>query len=526
MPKRVAIVGSGCSGLGALFALKSTDHELHLFEANNRLGGHTNTVSFEGQYGQLTPVDSGFIVMNAATYRQLCLLIKSPTAYDHIANLIAFLKHLGVPTCRTEMTFGITRDQGQFEWAGNSLFSIFAQKRNIFNPKMWRLLFDIIRFNEFAVDILAQGGEPENDSTTEIEVLKQSPKTTESVGEYLDRGEYSQTFRDDYLIPMTACIWSTTPDKVSLHFPIITLVRFLWNHHLLNTLSKRPDWLTIPGGTKQYIDALLSDFPKQQIHLTTKVTGARSTEDGQVVIIVNGSEEVFDHVILATHGNQARQIVESSATQEETNILSGFETNKNIAILHSDLSLMPKRRVTWSAWNFVTESPFPPSDTKNISKICLTYCMNILQHLPEERYGPVLVTLNPLYAPDPRLVQGIWEYSHPLYNSRAIQSQAVLPRIQNTRGISYCGAWTKYGFHEDGFSSGLAVAINHLGGKIPFDFVDSTFSRGRAPELTWRNHIVRIILLIIHVWLLATSVALKTFVDIIDRRVATRRKLD
>ena len=324
---------------------------------------------------------------------------------------------------------------------------------------------------------------------------------------------------------MTAAVWSTSPDKCSLHFPAVTLIRFLWNHHLLNTVSQRPDWMTIPGGTKRYLDAVLSDFPKDRIHTNSNVTGVTPTKADSVVLTVNGAEHTFDHVILATHGDQALEILQPVATKEEIDILSGFQTNRNIAVLHSDLSLMPRRRVAWSSWNYITESPFPPSGQANVSNVCLTYWMNLLQHIPEKKYGPILVTLNPLHMPDPRLAQGIWEYSHPLYNSAAIRSQKLLPRIQNSRNISYCGAWTKYGFHEDGFSSGLAAAMNHLGAELPFDFVDSTFSRGRRPVLTLKSHLLRLFILAIHIVILVVERFLARTFSAIDKRVAKRRKL-
>ena len=395
----------------------------------------------------------------------------------------------------------------------------------MFNPRMWRLIFDIIRFNQFALDLLAEDDESENDPTLTSSGKKPSQAGYESIGEYLDQGGYSQTFRDDYLIPMTAAVWSTSPDKCSLQFPAITLIRFLWNHHLLNTISQRPDWLTIPGGTNQYINAVLEDFPRDRIHTNSKVTGVTPTKAGSVTLSVNGAEHTFDHVILATHGDQALDILQPVATKDEINILSGFHTNRNIAVLHSDLSLMPRRRVAWSSWNYITESPFPPTGQGNISKVCLTYWMNLLQHIPEKKYGPILVTLNPLHMPDPRLAQGIWEYSHPLYNSAAIRSQKLLPKIQDTRGISYCGAWTKYGFHEDGFSSGLAAAMNHLGAKLPFKFVDSTFSRGRRPVLTLKNHLTRLCILAIHIVILFVERVLTRLSFVIDERVARRRKL-
>lgn len=424
------------------------------------------------------------------------------------------------------MTFAVSRDQGKFEWAGTSFGSIFALRWSILNPTMWRLIFDIIRFNQFALDVLRSSEESENEPAAEVGTSAGSPGSSETIGEYLDRGNYSQAFRDDYLIPMTAAIWSTTPDKCSLHFPAVTLVRFLWNHHLLSTLSKRPDWMTIPGGSRQYVDTVISDIPKDRIHRRTQVTSLRDGDGKLVLLTADGREDSFDHVILATHGDQALEILRETATKEEIDILSGFETSRNVAILHSDLNLMPKRRITWSSWNYITESPFPSTRTKNVAKVCLTYWMNLLQHISESKYGPVLVTLNPLFPPDPRLVQGIWEYSHPLYNSGAIRAQSFLPRIQNVRGISYCGAWTKYGFHEDGFSSGVNVAMNHLRAELPFQFVDSTFSRGRKPVVTLRNHGLRMLLIIIHWIILATSSLLERTIDGLDRIIASRRKVE
>jgi len=430
-----------------------------------------------------------------------------------------------VPTAKTEVTFGVSRDTGKFEWAGTSLSSIFAQRKNFFKPRMWRLIFDIVRFNQFALDLLTVKDESENDSTRADIKKSQSNADEESIGQYLDREGYSQTFKDDYLIPMAAAVWSTSPDKCSLDFPAITLVRFMWNHHLLNTISARAPWMTIPGGTKQYIDAVVADFP-ECVHLKSRVTSLIPGKDGVVFLSVNGRTEVFDHVVLATHGDQALEILGQAANKQEKEILDAFKTSRNVAILHSDLSLMPRRKVAWSAWNYITESPFPPSSkTTNISKVCLTYWMNLLQHIPELDFGPVLVTLNPLSPPDPRLVQGIWEYSHPMYNAAAIRSQALLPMIQNTRGISYCGAWTKYGFHEDGFNSGLSAAVNHLGAELPFEFVDSTFSRGRTPTLTWKNYLVRFLIQVVQLLLVASSILADKLWQTLDRRIAARRKV-
>jgi predicted NAD/FAD-binding protein len=233
----------------------------------------------------------------------------------------------------------------------------------------------------------------------------------------------------------------------------------------LSTVATRPQWLTLKHGAQSYIDAVMKGFPPNHVLLNTPVKSINSNDDGRVSVhLENGKEDVYDHVIIATHGDQAYDLILPEADFEEKEILSGFQTSKNTAVLHSDLSLMPRSRKAWSSWNYITESS---ATSSNVDQVCLTYNMNILQHIPEAPFGHVLVTLNPLHDPDPKLVQGRYTYSHPLYNTTSIRSQSLLPRIQNTRGISYCGAWTKYGFHEDGFSSGLKAAQDHLGAQLP-----------------------------------------------------------
>lgn len=238
------------------------------------------------------------------------------------------------------MTFGVSRDEGLFEWSGTSLGSIFAQWSNLFSLRMWRMIFDIIRFNQYALDLLANEDESEVDVSGVSGVTEKSkkPQDVESIGHYLQREGYSDSFRDDYLIPMAAAVWSTSPDKTSLNFPAITLIRFLWNHHLLSTLATRPAWMTIPGGSQQYIDAVLKDFPKDSIHLNSRVIGVEDI-NGKVILQFEEEEELFDHVVLACHGDQAMEIIKDSGTEEERSILSGFKTSQNVAYLHSDLSV-------------------------------------------------------------------------------------------------------------------------------------------------------------------------------------------
>ncbi|KAJ3957966.1 hypothetical protein N0V92_005457 [Colletotrichum tropicale] len=478
--KKVAVVGSGCAGIAALWALNRSYHDVYMYEAASRLGGHTNTVTWKnGKYE--TRVDTGFIVLNAATY----------------PNFINFLKRVKVDTVPTEMTFGVTRDHGLFEWAGTSLDALFSQRKNIFSLRMWRMIFDIIRFNQFALDLLM--ADDENDAAA-MNGYSKGAKREETIGEYLDREGYSDAFRDDYLIPMTAAVWSTSPDKCTLDFPAVTLVRFMWNHHLLSTISTRPQWLTLKKCGKSYIDAVMHGFPSNHLFLNTQVTQVTSEEDGRVRVHThNGKSDVYDHVILATHGDQALRIIGSSATPEEKEILSAFKTSENSVVLHSDLSHMPASEKAWSSWNYLTLSS-PSTGKQNIDQVSLTYNMNILQHIPRETFGDVLVTMNPLHQPNPDTIQGSFTYRHPLYTPEAVRAQKLLPRIQNKRGISYAGAWTKYGFHEDGFSSGLHIAQDHLYAKLPFQFVDSTYSRGRKPSLGLADLFVRLVILIIQVF--------------------------
>ena len=254
--------------------------------------------------------------------------------------------------------------------------------------------------------------------------------------------------------------------------------------------------MTIVDGSKSYIDAVMKGFPPNHLFLNAPVVKVTSTSENRVNIrLSNGRQDIYDHVILATHGDQAYELIKEGASEEELAILSDFTTSESIAILHSDLSLMPKSEEAWSSWNYLTKSC--PKHGRPVDEVSLTYNMNILQHIPRDIFGDVLVTLNPLHEPDENTVQGRFGYRHPLYTSSAVRAQKLLPNIQNRRGISYCGAWTKYGFHEDGFSSGLLVAQDHLGAKLPFAFRDSTFSRGTAPTLTLLDHVLRLIIQLI-----------------------------
>lgn len=477
--KKVAVIGSGSAGIAALWALNRTYHDVYLYEAADRLGGHTNTVQWKnGKF--TTSVDAGFMALNAVT---------SP-------NLLNFLRKLNVKTEPTNLTFGLSRDDGRFEWSSAGLASLFCRRRTLFSLRTWRALFDIIRFKQFALDVLLDeqdDGPRRNDGTSRA-------TGSETIGEYLFREGYSEVFRDDYLIPLTAMLWSTSPDKCALEFPVATLVRFMWNNRLLSTLTSGPQWLTLADGGKSYIDAVMKGFPPNHLYLNTPVRHVTNDDDGRVrVHLESGKTEVYDHVIIATHGDQALSILNSSATDLERSLLGCFKTSQNEAVLHSDLSFMPRNRKAWSSWNYLTLSS-PSTKRANIDRVSVTYNMNALQNIPRSPFGDVLVTLNPLQRPRSDTVQGWYYYSHPLYTPSAVQAQRQLGRIQNTRGISYAGAWTGYGHHEDGFRSGLVAAQEHLGAKLPFELKDSAHSRGRTPTLSLVDHVLRLIVLIIQVF--------------------------
>lgn len=287
---------------------------------------------------------------------------------------------------------------------------------------------------------------------------------------------------------MTSCIWSTSPDKVSLDFPALTLIRFLYNHHLLQIIN-RPPWLTVQNGAVTYVKSITDRIKLGAVRVNCPVREVYRAE-GKVYVKYHDQEEVFDHIIFACHADTTLSILGTQATDQERDILSNFNFNKNTAVLHSDLDLMPIRRAAWTSWNFITKS----SETKqNADSVCLTYWMNNLQHISEDEFGPVLVTLNPMFRPKEDSIQGEYNYSHPAFTPKAVAAQNRLHEIQNQHSTSFAGAWTKYGFHEDGFSSGLQAAIDHLGAQLPIDFVDATFVRGETRSLELSDRAARVV---------------------------------
>lgn len=268
----------------------------------------------------------------------------------------------------------------------------------------------------------------------------------------------------------------------------------------MSTSAFQPQWLTLKEGSQSYIDAVVKGFPPNHLHVNSGVRRVSNDDSGRVLVhLENGKTEVFDHVVIATHGDQALSMIGPSATEQERSILSCFQTSQSEVYLHSDTSLLPRRRRAWASWNCTTLSS-SSTNTARIDKASLTYNMNILQHIPRNTFGDVLVTLNPLHRPHPSLTRARYFYSHPIYTTSAVRAQRLLRNIQNTRGISYAGAWTKYGFLEDGFSSGLYVAQRHLGARLPFEYKDSTYSRGRTPRFSILDHFLRLIILILQVF--------------------------
>ncbi len=405
---RIAIIGSGIAGLGASYLLKN-DVDVHLFENANRFGGHSNTV--EADFcGAKVPVDTGFIVYNPLNY----------------PNLVKLFAHLGVATQETDMSFAVSLDGGRREYEG-SIRGLLAQPANLAQPRYWSMLAELVRFYRSARRTAYDG--PIN----------------ESLGAFVARQGYSDAFVADHLLPMGAAIWSCTSGMM-LDFPVRSYMRFLENHKLLNFVD-RPQWRTVTGGSREYVRRIVAALGAHT-HKSTHITGLRRAQGGVVLSIAGQGEVWFDKVILAAHADQSLALI-TDASALEREILSSFRFQKNRAVLHSDPVLMPKRQAAWGSWNYVTG---PDHD----GGLCLTYWMNRLQSI-DQAY-PLYETLNPHIEPDPALIHGEFSYDHPVFDERAILAQARLPEIQGHENLFFAGAWTGYGFHEDGLKSAIAIA--------------------------------------------------------------------
>ena len=415
---KVAIVGSGISGLGcahALLAERQHGLQVTVFEAEPRLGGHTNTVDVRLD-GIEHPVDTGFLVFNERTY----------------PNLIRLFADLGVPTAKSDMSFAVsvpTAGGRRVEWAGTDLAGVFAQRRNLASPRFLGMLADIVRFNRQATRI-AQGAEAAGEQT---------------LGDFLDRHRYGENFRRWYLLPMAAAIWSC-PMRTMLAYPLATFLRFCHNHGLLQ-VNDRPQWHTVAGGARQYVQKIAAGLT--DLRLGTPVLEVRRNEAaGKVSVRTRRGMESFDHVVLACHSDQSATLL-ADADDAERRLLAAARYQPNRAVLHTDPRLMPQLRRVWSSWNYLSDGGADPA-------VSVTYLLNKLQPLPFRT--PVFVSLNPIVEPAPETVIGEFEYSHPIFDARMIEAQKHLPQAQGRRRVWLAGAWTGYGFHEDGLKSGLAVA--------------------------------------------------------------------
>ena len=435
---KIAIVGSGISGLAAAHSLRDVA-AVTLFEAGSYFGGHTNTVeiTLPTSQGPVTHgVDTGFLVFNERTY----------------PGLIELLSELGVESAASEMSFSVQsrnlRDGRALEWSGTSLNALFAQRRNMLDWRFLNMLRDIHRFNGLCSKLASDRAD---------EQLRQT------VGEFLKAHRFSNEFCEGYFLPMAACIWSC-PTRQMLEFPMATMIRFCHNHGLLQ-ITNRPQWWTIKGGAKTYVQKILAHIDDKRLNtpvrLIERVDRDVSKATSRAVLIsTDHSKESFDAVIIATHSDQALELLDQPTAQER-NLLGSITYQTNRAVLHTDSSVLPTRQAAWAAWNYerALHAPLQTAGPQEPG-VCLHYLINRLQPLPWSQ--PVVVSLNPVRSIAPKHLLGEYHYSHPVFDNAAIKAQRQIAWLQGVQNTYYCGAWVGYGFHEDGLKAGQAAAAKLL----------------------------------------------------------------
>lgn len=413
----IAVIGTGIAGLAAAWLLDHR-HRVIVYEQEARIGGHSHTVEVAGPDGPI-PVDTGFIVYNELNY----------------PNLTALFRHLGVRSQDSDMSFAASVDDGTIEYRGTGFAGLFAQPRNLVNPGFWRMLRDVLRFYRHGPAVLSQ-----------------SDADRLTLGEYLDQEGYSREFIEHHLLPMAAAIWSSPVDGMREH-PAVAFVRFCKAHGLMR-LSGRPQWRTISGGSRAYVRRLSARF-RDRIRIGHRVSAVRRAGDRIVVEDAGGGIATYDHVVIATHADQALALL-GDPSSDERRVLGAFTYTRNRVVLHRDARLMPRRKGVWSSWNYMGGH----GDGCR-SRVCVTYWMNALQRL--DARVPLFVTLNPWREPAPDLVEGTYFYDHPSYHRAALRAQRELHLLQGTRRTWFCGSYFGAGFHEDALVSALDAA-EALGG--------------------------------------------------------------
>ncbi len=419
--KNIAVIGAGISGLAAAWLL-SRHHRVTLLEAQDRFGGHSNTVDIGGRSGSI-PVDTGFIVYNLASY----------------PNLIAMFEHLSVPTAKSDMSFAVSMEDGGYEYAGSSISTVFGQLANIGRIRHWRMVRDTLRFYREATELLVQGGHHD-----------------ETIGAYLKRKGYSSDFVGRHIQPMASAIWST-PSSQMLDFPAGAFARFFANHGLL-TLRDRPEWRTVLGGSREYVRRLLDDTPAERtVGVPVRKVFRHS---GGVRVVTDDGPSDFDACVIATHADEALKLL-GDADAHEKELLRHFSYTKNTAVLHRDGAMMPRRQRLWSSWNYIGR------ETTRETPACVTYWMNNLQPLGGDAPN-LFVSLNPDLDIAPSKIEATFDYAHPMFDCNAMRSQRSLWKLQGRRKTWFCGSYFGYGFHEDGLQAGLAVAEDIGGVRRPW----------------------------------------------------------